>query len=193
MGLTGFSFDTLIKHANLNGKTMLELGDQNIYFGDEYGTYSTPYFKKHYKTLEHICIDIKPEKHAVVKDLREPLDMGEFDIITNWGTTEHVAPKEGKGLYEAFKNVHDACKVGGLMFHENPKTGNWPGHGDHYMTKAFYSKLVELTGYELLELDEHAAMHNTTDGWNIYAVLRKQEDKPFISKKAFNQLDFRNE
>jgi len=47
MGLTGHSFNLLIKHSpNLNGKTMLELGDQIIYYGPEYGAYSTPYFKK---------------------------------------------------------------------------------------------------------------------------------------------------
>jgi len=147
--------------------------------------------KKHFPKLEHVCIDIKPEKHAIVKDLREPLEMGEFDIITNWGTTEHVAPHQGKGLYEAFKNVHDACKVGGLMFHENPKTRNWPGHGDHYMTESFYTKLARSCGYFILQLGDNAAMGNITDGWNIHCVLKKKEGSKFISKEQFNKLDFR--
>lgn len=171
---------------------MLELGDQIIYWGNDYGTYSTPWFQKNFPNLEHICIDIKPEKFAVEKDLRVPLEMGEFDYVTNFGTTEHVAPSAEGGLYEAYKNVHDACKVGGIMIHENPKTANWHGHGDHYMTKEFYTKLAYIQEYELLELGEHPAMGNTTDGWNVYCVLRNVNGWEFMGEKDFNQLDFRD-
>lgn len=191
MGLTKHSFDLMNKHCNLTTGTMLELGDQIIYWGNDYGTYSTPWFQKNFPSLEHICIDIKPEKYAVAKDLRVSLGMGEFDYVTNFGTTEHVAQGKEGGLYEAYKNVHEACKVGGVMIHENPKTGNWPGHGDHYMTKDFYTKFALITGYEILELGEHAAMGNSIDGWNIYCVLRKVNDTGFCTKAAFNLLDFR--
>ena len=47
--------------------------------------------------------------------------------------------------------------------------------------------------YQLLEVGEHAAMGNVTDGWNVYCVLRKNEDTKFISKKDFYSLDFRTE
>ena len=188
MGLTGHTFDLITKHCNMNG-SMLELGDQIIYFGNQYGAYSTPYFKKHYPKLKHICIDIKPEQHAVVKDLREPLEMGLFDSITNAGTTEHVSTKIG--FYNAFKHIHESLAVGGVVVHENPKTGNWKGHGEHYMTESFYHSLANDMNYDILEIGEHPAMHNTTDGWNIYCVLRKKSDNKFVSEKTFNEYDFR--
>lgn len=187
MGLTGHTFNLITKYCNMNG-SMLELGDQIIYFNPEYGTYSTPYFKNHYPNLDHICIDIKPEKHAKEADLREPLNLGEFDSITNAGTTEHV---QGS-LWAAYKNIHEACKVGGIMVHENPKTGNWPGHGDHYMTQGFYLDLANKNGYSILDIGEHPAMGNSTDGWNVYCVLRKNEDTEFMTEQMFNQLDFRD-
>lgn len=76
------------------------------------------------------------------------------------------------------------------MIHENPKTGNWPGHGAHYFTREFYYGLRDLMGYELIESGQHPAMGNDTDGWNIYAVLRKTENKEFITEAEFNTLKF---
>jgi hypothetical protein len=188
MGLTKHTFDLITKHCDMNG-TMLELGDQIIYFGNSYGEYSTPYFKKFYPKLQHTAIDIKPEKHAIEKDLREPLDMGTFDSITNAGTTEHV--ESVKGFYNAFKHIHESCNVGGVMVHENPKTENWAGHGEHYMTQGFYIDLAKAMDYEILSIGEHPAMGNTTDGWNVYCVLRKKQERNFVTFKEFKTYDFR--
>jgi hypothetical protein len=188
MGLTKHTYDLITKHCDMTG-SMLELGDQIIYFGASYGEYSTPYFKKFYPKLQHTCIDIKPEAYAVEKDLREPLEMGQFDSITNAGTTEHVSTK--KGFYKAFKHIHESCKVGGVMVHENPKTGNWGGHGEHYVTQGFFVDLAHDMGYEIESIGEHPAMGNTTDGWNVYCVLKKTKDNKFVSENKFNTYDFR--
>lgn len=189
MGLTQHTYDLITKHCKTKDATMLELGDQIIYFGFHYGEYSTPYFKRTFPHLTHTTIDIKPEAYAIQKDLREPLNMGEFDSVTNAGTTEHVTTK--KGFYNAFKNIHEACKIGGVMVHENPQTGNWKGHGEHYMTEGFYIDLATDMGYEILTIGTHPAMGNTTDGWNVYCVLKKTTDKKFVSEKTFMGYDFR--
>jgi hypothetical protein len=187
MGITRHTFNLIEKHIK-PGIKMLELGDQNIYFGDDYGKYAKPMFQK--MGVDHISIDLGTQiGGAVEADLSKPIDRpweNYFDVITNAGTSEHVS-----SLYECFKSVHKFCKVGGVMIHENPKTGSWPGHGYHYMTEAFYREFSKLMNYELLEAGEHPAMGNIKDGWNIYSVLRKKEDKEFISEKEFNKLDFR--
>ena len=191
MGITQFTYDTFKKHGALNRNVrMLELGDQNIYFGDNYGKYAKEYFIL-LGIKEHISVDLGAhEGGAIEHDLSKPIERPEwinyFDVVTNVGTSEHVS-----NLYECFKNVHKFCKPNGLMFHENPQTESWKGHGFHYMTQAFYIDLAALCGYEILDIGQHAAMGNTTDGWNIYCILKKLSDNEFITEKQFNQLDFR--
>lgn len=190
MGLTKHTYDLITKHCNLKG-TMLELGDQIIYFGSKYGEYSTPYFKRNFPNLKHMAVDIKPEKYAVELDLRVPFEdemEQQFDSITNAGTTEHIQTVEG--FHIAFENIHKGLKIGGVVVHENPKTGNWKGHGEHYMTQKFYTDLASDMGYEILEMGEHPAMGNSKDGWNVYCVLKKVDDRPFVPFEVLVHITF---
>ncbi len=118
-------------------------------------------------------------------DLRDDLHFEPiYDQVWNHGTAEHI---DGS-LYQPFKNFHEACKVGGFMIHENPMTGNWPGHGQHYFTQKFYVEFAKACNYELVEVCSEAAMGNTTDGWNVCAVLKKLPESVFISEEDFNKL-----
>lgn len=188
MGITQKSLDRLLRHQVLDkGTKMLELGAQNTYDNLNYGKVAKDVFEP--MGINHTSIDIKPHQGAIEVDLRQPVTFtrSKFDLVTDFGTTEHV---DGS-LYEAFKNIHNLCKKGGVMVRENPKTGSWPDHGHHYFTQEFYLKLSALAGYEILELTEEAAMGNTTDGWNVCAVLKKTEANKFIEEEDFNKLDFR--
>lgn len=182
MGITNKSLDRLQPYLK-QGIKMLELGAQNIYSAENYGEIAKDYFKR--IGIAHMSIDIIEHQMCVQADLRQQLKIGyDFDVVTNFGTTEHI---DGS-LYQPFKNIHEACKVGGVMIHENPKTGNWPGHGQHYFTQDFYAYLATQCGYDLIEVTEEAAMSNVTDGWNVCAVLRKMKDEKFISKKEFELI-----
>ena len=188
MGITQKSIERLESHKCLQkGIKMLELGAQNTYDNKNYGDIAKDVFTL--LGVDHTSIDLYPHQGALEADLREKITLFDhkFDVITNFGTTEHM---DGD-LYDGFKNIHDLCRIGGLMIHENPKINNWPKHGYHYMTKKFYIKLVELTGYKLLELTEEAAMGNFESGWNICAVLEKTNDNEFISQEDFETLDYR--
>lgn len=190
MGITGFSFSLLEKHgATKAGLKMLELGDQNIYFGPEYGKFAKPLFIK--LGLEHTSLDLSSHEGGAVEfDLSKPSEnkdlKNKFDVVTNFGTSEHIS-----SLYNCLKNIHEFCKKGGLIFHENPKTGNWPGHGFHYFTEKFYLELADKMEYKILEIGEHPAMGNQIDGWNIFCVLQKSKSTKFISEEEFNLFDFR--
>lgn len=190
MGITSFSTQLIEKY--FNGGRVCELGAQNMYDKD-YG-HNFPYAKDYYLGMGapiYDCIDLSGENGAITQDLSKPLDLPEayqYEFVTNFGTSEHVAE-----AYGCFKNIHNLVVKGGIVICENPKTGNWPKHGFHYMTKEFYTKLAELCGYEILELGEHAAMGNITDGWNVYCVWRKTKDEKFISKAKFKELDLRAE
>lgn len=182
MGITQKSLDRLNPYLKRDLK-MLELGAQNLYDSENYGRTAKHYFCEN--GLYHLSLDIIQHQECEYADLRDPLDLNEtFNIVTNYGTLEHI---DGS-LYQPFKNIHEACCIGGIMIHENPKTGNWPLHGQHYFTKDFYVQFAKVCNYELLEVCEEAAMGNTIDGWNVCAVLRKKEDAAFISETKFNKI-----
>lgn len=162
---------------------MTELGAQNTYYQPHYGRIAKEVFEE--MGISHISLDIIEHQGCVQADLRQLLPFnGSADIVTDFGTCEHI---DG-GLYIPYKNIHNACRVGGIMIHENPMTGNWPGHGQHYFTEQFYVELAKACKYELLEVYSEAAMGNFESGWNISAVLRKVVDTDFITEELFNQV-----
>ncbi|HET6224667.1 MAG TPA: hypothetical protein VFF27_00215 [Bacteroidia bacterium] len=188
MGVTGFSINLLEKYKG-DSKSVCELGAQNLYDKD-YGTEKGPYANVYYNSngIEYTFIDVSKENNSLDIDLSKPQTFTEvYDLVTDFGTSEHVSDS-----YNCAKAIHDLVKVGGTVIQENPKTGNWPGHGFHYKTKAFYEKLASSNGYEILELGEHPAMGNNTNGWNVYCVWKKIKDNNFISKARFKELDLRS-
>jgi hypothetical protein len=46
-----------------------------------------------------------------------------------------------------------------------------------------------LAGFEIIEIGEHAAMGNVTDGWNVYVVLQKTKAR-FPSREKFEGLPY---
>lgn len=178
MGITKHTFDLITKYTR-QGDSMLELGSQNIYFGNNYGKFAKVIFES--MDIKHTSVDLNGEGDCIVKDLTKPLELGEFDIVTNAGTSEHT-----NDLYACYKNMWDSCKEGGYIVSENPKTENWPGHGNYYLTVDFY---MGISG-DLKEVGEHPAMGNHTDGWNVYGVIQKKGK--FMSRKEFEKLDYRN-
>lgn len=187
MGLTQHSYDLMIRHIKQCDR-ILELGNQTIYYGGDYGKPAKPMFEK--MGYIHISIDKNGQDSALPLDLSYPIqevlaDLGikeKFDIVTDFGTSEHI-----ENAYECWKNVHVLCKIGGLIICELPKTGSWKEHGFHYYTVEFFKEFAKLLNYEIKELGEHPAMGNHIDGWLIYCVLKKTQYK-FVSEKQFNQL-----
>ena len=190
MGITDFSLTLLNKYVKENSK-VLELGAQNLYSWEWEGA---PYADKYYnkKGCQYTCLDLNKENNALELDLATKLSLDKFDIVTDFGTSEHVGingKHDPKAFYNCWLNKHNACEVGGIIISENPKTGNWLGHGFNYVDIDFYKQLAEANGYEILEIGEHPAMNNTTDGWNIFCVLRKTQDK-FMTLTNFKKLSF---
>lgn len=186
MGYTQKTWELLTPHLR-SGMSVLDFGAQNDYAKpyDKYLTVKSfglrpPYVSESYKELgitDYTSIDLNRENKCLDMDLSTPIDLGrQFDLVCDAGTKEHI-----HRLQTAFENQYNMTKVGGLIYCENPKTGSWPNHGFHYFEREFYIKLSDLTGMDILALEDHAAMHNITDGWNVIALLRKNREG-FISK-----------
>lgn len=193
MGLTHDSM-VLLKKAlsdndfGFNGLRMCELGNQWLFLNPDSGIpHHTP-SKGHFESLgvTHVSIDLNGDDGAIPLNLGEPLpedfEVG-FDVVTNFGTAEHVRDS----FYQCLKNIHDLCRVGGVMVHDIPHKDNWPGHGFHYVTPESIVKLAELAGYEIQHLDTHFAMGNTKDGKLTRTILLKTREG-FVSLDDFGKV-----
>lgn len=121
---------------------MLELG----------GKINAPYtYKAWFQTLgyRHISVDWNGEHGALPIDLRHPLSLGTFWMVTNIGTSEHVEVQEA-----VWRNMVEACHDGSVLISTLPIAGgkDWWWHGVAYPEQAFYVSLAALNGFELERL-----------------------------------------
>ena len=123
---------------------MLELGDQctnDMAIPEKTGKH---YFEN--RGFKHISVDLN---NAIVRDLTKPEQFkdfhGEWDIITNAGTTEHVEPFESQ--YDCFNIIHDCMKVGGIAIHLNPDVyehdvhNRWKNHFRDFRKQPIFCSL----------------------------------------------------
>lgn len=172
------------------GLRMMELGDQQMYCHGNVpeGSAAKSFFEQ--LGVQHTSIDLNGELGAIALDLSQPIRReewnGQFDMVTDFGTTEHVG-RELVNLYNCRENCHRFCRPGGVMIFMNPKKGNWPGHGYHYFTKEHYEKLALAAGYRVLEISEYPTLGNSTDGWQIHAAFIRG-DGDFIPFEAYAEI-----
>lgn len=193
MGYTGFTKNivaTVIK--TYDPKSVIDLGSQQDY---DQPNLPAPYISGWYEEngVAYTCIDLNRENGAIASDLGAVMGsylVDQADLMVDAGTSEHVGKENSfdwEAIYNCWIHKHSLLKEGGIMVNENPKTGNWPGHGFNYYTKEFYRALEAATDYHVILLDEHPAMENRVDGWNVVCVMQKKSDK-FPSLEEFQQL-----
>lgn len=122
-------------------RTMLELGNKRGTGGpgDSY--------KKHFEArgIAHTSVDWNGEDGALAMDLRYPLGLGVFDMVTNIGTSEHVDGQSG-----VWDNIITAARRWIVCI--TPAPGDWPGHGLFYPSESFYCSLAFLNNFAVRKL-----------------------------------------
>lgn len=121
--------------------SMLELGNKNG-TGGKGDSYKQAFERA---GIRHVSVDWNGEDGAVPLDLRKPLDLGVFDMVTNVGTSEHVDEQE-----PVWRNMVEACSH--VLVCITPAPGDWPGHGLFYPEPEFYRQLAALNGFEIEKL-----------------------------------------
>jgi hypothetical protein len=163
---------------------LCELGDQLLI--DDDGNV-TGVAKDLYESLgfAHTSMDINGRHGAVPVDLERPVPpefVGAFDIVTDYGTLEHV-----NGQYQAFRNVHLMCREGGVMIHHLPLAGTYPKHCRYYYTLEFMEGLARACGYDVILPD----VLDDSDGQTVkklVAVAFVKTAGDFISEEEFDGL-----
>jgi len=140
---------------------------------------------------EHISIDWNGQNGAVKRDLSLPINEWKhyFDIITNYGTTEHVTNQ-----YCVFKNIHDFCKKGGVMIHTVPIIGGWKNHCLFHYDTNFFGQLSQKSGYKCI-INENREVSfrgshkmSKKDRTLVCSVLLKEKDVDFMDKLDFAKI-----
>lgn len=168
--------------SSWQGVKMLEYGNQ-LYRGKN-APFATA--KEYFESLGvfHVSIDKNGKDGALPLDLRQPLcGIGEpFDIVTNFGTTEHVKKEQ----YQPFKTMHDMIRPGGLMFSVVPEIGFLAEHGNFHYTKKFFELLAATNcyGIHLLQSEEHFKVERNL----VIFIAEKSQDLDFIDKTTFDAV-----
>lgn len=153
MGINTDGFDLLLlAFRGLDpGKQveMLELGNQQVRPPHSDAGPAKSYFEE--RQIFHVSVDLNGKDGALKLDLNEPIyGLGQFDIVTNFGTTEHVQNQQ-----QVFKNIHVCCREGGYMIHQVPMKGGlrWKGHGLIEYEKKWFELLARVNNYDVLKLE----------------------------------------
>ncbi|MGT2440264.1 hypothetical protein ACU4GH_35950 [Bradyrhizobium betae] len=125
--------------------------------------------------------------------------IGRYDVVFNFGTTEHIFNQ-----WNCFEVIHDACTVGGVIYHQLPASG-YLDHGYYCYTPLFFKEMAAANSYELLDLFvtpagesridqlgikarsgasvlqcvDHLNENNRIPALNIHAILRKTQAVQF--------------
>jgi SAM-dependent methyltransferase len=120
--------------------------------------------------------------HIVPPDLA-----GQFDLVTNFGTTEHVLNQ-----MLALRTMHDLARPGGLIHHDLPYRG-YHAHGYFNYNPMLFEDLARANGYEVVLQAfsrgdwRHAPVSLTEHGFDkpgyrdrgLEVVLKKTGNAPF--------------
>lgn len=159
----------------LQGTRMLELGNKK----NPDGVYKT-YFES--IGIEHTSIDWNGEDGALKLDLRQPIDLEPFDMITNIGTTEHVSDQEA-----VWRNIHNLTKIGGVIASLTPLEGDWWWHGEWYPRREFFEEFAQ-NGYEIEYLGIGREYPNRNMMCRLKKVAHNEFKFPSKGTMFYNQM-----
>jgi 2-polyprenyl-3-methyl-5-hydroxy-6-metoxy-1,4-benzoquinol methylase len=181
-------FNTIEIAWSIIGKKIriCELGDQRMKWHKD-GIAKTFFLNN--EALEHVSIDWNGKNGALKLDLRNQLIQDRpqwncyFDMITNFGTTEHI-----DGQFSAFKNIHELIKVDGLMIHTVPIVGGWKHHCNYQYTTDYFLNLAKASNYEVVYNDilpiNNFRIKDNLNRTLICSILKKKQID-FIEEDAF--------
>jgi hypothetical protein len=132
--------------------------------------------------LSYASIDIDGSPGSIPLDLNYdevPTEfIGKYDVVTNFGTTEHVANQ-----LQSFKIVHDLTTPGGLMLHVLPASGGL-NHGLVSYNPKFFWMLGRSNGYKIAFMTMGQSERNSGLPQNLLdflALYEPQAEKDFAA------------
>ena len=137
--------------------------------------------------VQHTSLDLNGLDGAWKLDLAQPLPLpliGQFDVVTNAGTTEHVCTSNDfRDQWHAFKSIHDLAKPFAAMMHVIPdEQGFHCGCGYAY-THQFLPVLADACHYNIVQFYD-----SRSDVRHMAALLLRYGDSRFPDFDEFHAL-----
>jgi hypothetical protein len=133
--------------------------------------------------FSYASIDIDGSPGSIPLDLNYdevPIEfIGKYDVVTNFGTTEHVANQ-----LQSFKIVHDLTTPGGLMLHVLPASGDL-NHGLVSYNPKFFWMLGRSNGYKIAFMTMGQSERNSGLPQNLLEFLALYEPRAANDFNAF--------
>lgn len=169
MGILGVPIAYVESLSLPKGFSVCELGDQIVTHGEHYDA------EKLYQRLgsgRYFSIDGNG-RASFCWDLNKPLpvDVGEFDLVTDFGTGEHIFDQA-----QVWRTIHLLTKVGGHIAFDRP-IGGYPGHCFYLIDPSLISDIATANEYKII----HCSQTKTSRGELIRGVLRKTQKGKFVN------------
>lgn len=197
MGMTPAIYSAVSRHFRLNDKDILEFGCQQlshifdkeskVFFFDKHGVDNGAYTKVFYEKLGYNYDSVDIDSASILCDLNQslPLLSKEYDIVTNFGTTEHIFNQ-----YLSFCAIHIATKVGGRIFHFLPI--NHSHHGLFNYSVDFFVSLCYANEYKVIEFKKALLADESCD--YSFCDINEKSDKTaylFLAVEKTSNMPFR--
>jgi hypothetical protein len=122
------------------------------------------------------CVDMTGENGSMKLNLStEVLVEKQYDLLTNFGTSEHVSNQ-----YMCWKNIYTLCKKDGFVISEIPERGSWKNHCQFYVEKSFFHTMSN--EFEIVFMKQ---IPYRGQGNNLFCILRKKNDSWTLSESDF--------
>ena len=176
MGVRNFDIEKLRIVNNSQGLTFYNL--KMLQLGDQMYREKSIRAKKFFEDIGTLVtsIDINGEGGSLPLDLSKPINnpayINHFDIVTNFGTSEHV-----ENHIMCFENMYNFTRKNGIMFNLVPREGFWNkgSHSKvHKYTTDFFDDLAKHYSCELLE-NRYITQEERKGGGLVMSALKKWE------------------
>jgi hypothetical protein len=184
MGVTLQTFQYMNRWLKESHQSICEFGDQQFLSCPPFPEkqFTRVYWKN--KGKDYDSMDINGFGGSILLNLNIENEVEkQYDFLTDFGTFEHV-----NNFYMALRNMHNFCKIGGLMMHILPAFGHWPDHGTWRAKIPFWINLGKLNKYKILDIHEEKTLIGGHDSDQIYIVYEKQSKDEFVNKEKFDTL-----
>lgn len=152
------------------GFSVCELGDQ--YVTAKPRRYLAEEFYRELGCGKYVSIDGNG-RGTYTHDLNLPLpaDFGRFDLVTDFGTGEHIFNQ-----FQVFKTIHYLMKPKGGLFAFDRPTQGYPEHCYFNAHECVWRDLAWANRYKIVRLERR----ETTRGELIRGVMRRIGDRKFV-------------
>lgn len=163
-----------------HGTRVLEFGDKR----NPSGLYRTWYESR---GAVYLSTDINGRNGAIKQDVRLPFDFGKFDLVTNFGFSEHVSVQA-----PFWANCYNATEVGGVMVGTTPQPNHWLHHGWSYWhpSETFFREWAEANQLDILQLEQCGPGDKQKKMWGY--ALKRTSDAAHVWLPAFDGMFWRN-